>query len=147
MKKLFVILAILLIMLFSGCAADASEEVHEITERFFAMQMFELFVEPEEFMGRTIRYEGLFATRTWTTTGEDFHMVYRYTAGCCEPMPEPLGLEIYLNDIDPVPEGAWVEITGILERFEVEGTGFLRLSAISMVEKDERGMELVAGLN
>jgi len=147
MKNMFTSFILLIVLTLGvGCTGsdvDPGNEVHEITERFFAMQFFEISINTEEFLGRTIRYEGMFITHYWEYTDEYFHLVYRYTEGCCNPV-EPLGLEVYLDGIDPLPDGAWVEVTGILERFDY---GFLRLAVTSLIEKEERGAEFVVGLN
>jgi len=49
-----------------------------------------------------------------------------------------------LNGITPVPDGAWVEVTGILERSQGDGIQHVRLRVISILELDERGTELVS---
>ena len=145
MRKVFALVVILAFLTSCTSFEGAEDDVFEITERFFAMQMFEVFIDSENFLGRTIRYEGMFTTLQWDDTGQDFHLVYRYTEGCCMP-EEALGLEVYLNNIEPLPDGAWVEVIGVLERFNEGGQSFLRLDVVSLIEKDERGMELVPSL-
>ena len=142
---LLVILAMLAILGGCGNSAADGDDVFEITERFFAVQMFEVLMDSENFLGRTIRYEGVFTSQYWDATGEYFHLVYRYTEGCCGP-EEPIGLEVYLNDLPQPSTGAWVEVTGILERFYADGVGFLRLNVVSLVEMDVRGSEFVSSL-
>ena len=136
-------------LLIAGCAAGGAgnpdEDIVEITERFFVTQLMELFTNPDEFIGRTIRYEGMFSSHLWEHTGEYFHFVYRYTDGCCSP-EETAGLEVYLNNFEPLPDNAWVEVVGVFERFESGGSSFLRLNVISLVELEERGAEFVSGM-
>lgn len=150
MKKVLVLFMVLssltLMAACSGESTSGSDYVHEITERFFAMQFFEMSMNSDDFIGRTIRYEGMFTTNYWEPTSEYFHFVYRYTDGCCGPV-EPLGLEVYLGNIEPLADNAWVEVTGVLERFQEGGQSFLRLNVTSLIEKEERGSEFVMGLN
>jgi len=145
MKRIFAIGIALMIL--TGCAAlgGTEDDVFEISERFYAMQFMEIFMDSDAFIGRTIRYEGMFGTIELPLREDNFYVVYRNILGCCGP-EGPLGFELYLNDIEPLPDGAWVEVSGILERFEVDGQNFLRLDVISLVEMDERGFEMVQGL-
>jgi len=139
MKKLLVIL-ILLALLLVGCSG--SDNVIEISERFFITQMTEINMNAEEHVGRTIRYEGMFQTLDWSATGEEYHMVIRYILGCCGD-DGFIGYEVYLGDMEPFPDNAWVEVTGELEWYEVDGMRILRVVATSIREMDERGSELV----
>jgi len=138
MKKIFAVCIALLIL--SGCAAE--DDVFEITERFYVMQFMEIMMDADAYIGRTIRYEGMFGTIDLSFREDYFHHVYRNMLGCCGP-EGPLGLEVYLNDIEPLPDGTWVEVSGILVRFEVDGRSFLRLDVTSLVELNERGLEMV----
>ena len=146
MRKILILLVFAL-FLTSCTSADSYEDenILYISERFFAIQMTEIHFNTDEFIGRTIRYEGMFRTLYWEAASEYFHMVYRYIAGCCSPQ-EPTGLEVYLNDIEPFADNAWVEVTGVLERFNANGQDFLRLDVISILELEERGMEFVPNI-
>ena len=133
MKKIFV--SFIIILLLAGCiSGDSSRDsVHVLDERFFGMQIMEIFNNYEDFLGRTIRYEGVFRSLYLPTVGGNKFMVYRYEAGCCGP--EIMGLEVYLNDIQPFPDYTWVEVTGRFSRCEREGRGILLLDVISLIEK------------
>ena len=113
------------------------EDIHIIGDRFFVTQIFEIVFNPEDFLGRTIRYEGMFLSVYWPVTSEYFFLVARPGDDCCGP-GDMVGLEVYLNDIPRVDEYTWVEITGVLEEVYAEGHGpILQLNAISMVVVDE----------
>jgi len=112
------------------------ENIIVIGERFFATQMFEIFLNYRRYLGLAIQYEGIFYTMPWD--GYDFHFVVRYTFGCCGN-DGLLGFEVIMDGLEPLPDDTWVEVTGILE-FDGE---FLVLRAISITEMDERGAEVV----
>ena len=160
--KLFILTAfVVLLMVLTGCSVwqedingitqnsyqvegtQASQEdygqeyeyIHVITDRLFATQIMEIKFDTGSFLGRTIRYEGMFSSRPWE--GELIYIVAREGESCCGPGGF-LGFEVYLNDINSVPEYTWVEVTGILEEIYEAGFGyFLRINAVSMNEVDE----------
>jgi len=138
MKKVLIVL--ILVLLLAGCSG--SDDVMEISERFFITQMTEINMNADEYVGQTIRYEGVFQTMNWSATGEEYHMVIRYILGCCGD-DGFIGYEIYLGDTEPFPDDAWVEVTGVLEWYEVGGMRFLRVMATSIREMDQRGAEFV----
>ena len=110
------------------------EDIHVITDRFFATQMMEIKLDTGSFLGRTIRYEGMFSSHLWE--GDLIYIVAREGENCCGPGGF-LGFEVYLNDINSVPDYTWVEVTGILEEIYEAGFGyFLRINAVSMSEVD-----------
>ena len=111
-------------------------DIIDITERFFVNQMMEVFLNYDLYLGRTIRYEGMFKTIHWDN--EEFVVIVRYTLGCCSP-EEMIGFEILLEGNQMLPDDTWVEIVGVLDLYNE----FLVLRAISITEMDERGEELV----
>ncbi|MCL2226945.1 MAG: hypothetical protein FWB97_04885 [Oscillospiraceae bacterium] len=112
------------------------EDAIVIGERFFINQMFEIFLNHQLYLGRTIQYEGIFQAIEWD--GVIFHIVFRYTAGCCGNDGR-VGFELIMDGFEPFQDDTWVEVTGILEY----DNGFLVLRPISIIEMDERGAEVV----
>jgi len=144
MKKLaaLVIATLLLaVLLLTGCSGGSGDDVIEIGERHFVNQVDEIFLNSSQYLGRTIRYAGMFRTFNWPATGEEFYFVIRYTFGCCGE--EPIGFELNPDGLDLLPNGTWVEITGVLERYEDAEFSSLLLRVVSMVELDEPGAEFV----
>ena len=111
----------------------AADYILEITDPDFASQIKEIQFFRDEFLGRTIRFEGMFLSSYWED--EAIYFVARLEGGCCG-FP---GFEVYLNDITRFDDETWVEVTGILEEFFVEGDDryFLRLNVISLLEREE----------
>jgi len=129
-------LAALLFM--SGCTGQGTQgedEIYVVSDRFFALQMEEIMLEPENFMGRTIRYTGMFSPLFWEETGGTYYHVLRFD-DCCGPIL-PLGFEVNLNNIPAVTPWAWVEVTGVLGTHYIEGVGEEPiLNVISMEETE-----------
>jgi len=108
-----------------------------IGERFFVNQMFEIFLNHQQYIDRVVQYEGLFRTIEWN--GLDFYIVYRYMLGCCGE-EERIGFEVVMDGFEPFADDAWVEVVGVLDTDD----GFLVLRVISITEMDERGLTFVS---
>ena len=137
MRKIAGILALAVIL--GACGNEPEDDgILVIGDRFFVHQVNDILLNTQQYLGRTIRYEGIFRTVDWRAAGYD-HIVMRYAMGCCTR--EPIGFFILLPDsIYPVPpDHAWVEITGVVE----ENNGFLMINAISLIEMEERGFYFV----
>jgi len=141
MRKVSFLLALLLILSFLSACGD-SDGVVEIRERFFVNQFQDIVTNHEEYLGRTIRYEGAFETFPQDGGGEDVYFVYRVVPTCCSPGGS-IGFLLDLGEFAPLADDAWVEVTGVLELFEFRGFPNLRLVVTSLVELDERGELMV----
>ena len=108
------------------------EGIIEVTEPNFADQMLHLKMNSDDFLGRTIRYEGEFLSSYWGD--EVLYFVARLEGGCCGVY----GFEVYLNEIYSVSYGTWVEVKGVLEEFydDMAGEYFVRLNVITMIERE-----------
>jgi len=133
MKKMILILA--LVIGLAGCVGS-SDDVIYISERFFVNEITEIFLNQQQYLGRTVRYEGMFRTSSWA--GEDFSFVYRNVPGCCSP-EEVLGFEVLMDGFEIFDDNTWVEVIGVLEHDD----GFLVLRVLEIVELQERGAEFV----
>ena len=143
MKKLLILVIVVTLLLvgLAGCGGGG-DDVVEIEERFFVAQFTHINRNAADYIGRVVRYEGMFQTIHWHATGEDYHMVTRRTLGCCGD-DGIVGFEVYLGEIEPFSDNAWVEVEGELEWYEVGEVRFLRVTATSVRELDQRGEEFV----
>jgi len=109
----------------------ANNHIIEITDYDFALQIQEIQTNRDDFIGRTIRYEGMFLSSYWE--GETIYFIGRLEGGCCGLY----AFEVYLNNFHRLDDETWVEVTGILEEFYVEATGryFMRLNVIALEER------------
>ena len=138
-KLLMLLLTVILVLLSVGCADR--EEVVEIEGRFFLTQVNHIRRNSDDYIGRTVQYEGMFRSFYWPATGL-FHMVHRHTLGCCG-YDGIVGFEVDLGDIEPFPDDAWVEVIGVLTQCEEDNRRTLRVIVTSITEVDERGEEVV----
>jgi uncharacterized membrane protein YcgQ (UPF0703/DUF1980 family) len=123
-------------------AADASGVI-EIKEKMFIAQTNDIYVNANDYLGKTIRYEGVFNQEDGSVAGQPvtYSMVIRYGPGCCGNDGN-VGFEVDWDK--PYPEvNDWVEAEGVLEQYDEEGTMYLRLKLSSLNVLPERGEETV----
>jgi uncharacterized membrane protein YcgQ (UPF0703/DUF1980 family) len=118
------------------------EDVVEIKEKMFIAQTNDIYINKEDYIGRTIRYEGIFEESTWEETGETYRFVIRFGPGCCPGVDDSAGFEVIWNNGYPEPND-WVEAVGVLEEYDEYGETYLRLALYSLTVLDVRGEEYV----
>ena len=134
MKEAVAVFAFALVL--AACSSD--DDILEIGDRFFVTQIIDIFTNPQDYLGRTVRYEGIFRAIHWPQTGNYYFAVIRYMTSCCGT--EPIGLEVLLpSSMAPVADRAWVQITGVFEKSQ----GFPAVRATALVETPQRGSGFV----
>ncbi|MDR1250382.1 MAG: metal ABC transporter permease, partial [Treponema sp.] len=124
--------------------ADRGETV-EIREKMFIAQVNDVYLNPEDYLGRTIKLEGLFKSEQY---GEQpYCFVIRYGPGCCGNDGNS-GFEIAWDNQDSADKrypdiDDWVEATGVLQTYEEDGYPYLYLALSSLDVLDNRGAEFV----
>jgi uncharacterized membrane protein YcgQ (UPF0703/DUF1980 family) len=139
-------LATAAILLLAMCSAALAGNIVEIREKMFVEQTNDVYLNPDEYMGKTIRLEGMFGI---VEMGEDeptCYYVYRLGPGCCG-YDANAGFEVVWDAAnkgrDYPNENDWTEATGVLESYEYDDEPYLRLSLSSLIVKAERGKERV----
>jgi uncharacterized membrane protein YcgQ (UPF0703/DUF1980 family) len=124
--------------------ANSEDGVVEIREKMFIAQTFEIYLNAEDYLGRTIRYQGFFDKREDELTGETYCFVLRNGPGCCPGVDNTAGFEVFWegNENWPKPND-WVEVTGVLESCEADGEKYLRVNLRSLNVLDVRGADYV----
>ena len=118
-------------------------KIIEIKEKLFIAQVNDVYLNPDDYMGKTIKLEGIFKRETYGA--QDYCFVLRYGPGCCGADGNA-GFEV-------MAEGAaknypavddWVEAVGVLKSYEEDGFPFLYLALSSLTKLDKRGAEFVS---
>ena len=117
----------------------------EIKEKMFIAQTNDVYLNPEDYMGRTIKLEGLFKTQApYDESRPPYCFVLRYGPGCCG-FDGNAGFEVaWDEEAPPYPvEDDWVEAVGVLKSYEEDGYPYLYLALSSLQVLDRRGVEFV----
>lgn len=126
-------------------AVQASDEgeVIDIKEKLFIAQTNDIYLNAEEYLGKTLRYQGFVETVNDEDTGETYYFVIRNGPGCCPGVDSTAGFEVAWDKPYPNRDD-WVEATGVLEEYEFEpGVKYLRIQLKSLLVLAERGADTV----
>jgi uncharacterized membrane protein YcgQ (UPF0703/DUF1980 family) len=126
-------------------AVAADKPLLEIKEKLFIAQTNDIYLNPEEYMGRQIKLQGMFKTDYYTGSIEPYCFVLRYGPGCCG-YDGTAGFEVKWtgdNSAAYPAEDDWVEAVGVLDSYNEDGYPYIYLSLASLTVMDERGAETV----
>jgi hypothetical protein len=131
----------------------ADSGVIDIKEKMFIAQTNDVYLNPEDYLGRTIKLEGLFKSLVYEGRDDPYCFVLRYGPGCCGNDGNA-GFEVAWDDSslrteDPSGqvyphEDDWVEALGVLDSYEEDGYPYLYISLASLKILEERGAEFVS---
>lgn len=122
-------------------AQVSSGDIIEIKEKMFIAQTNDVYFNAPDYLGKTIKYEGIFDVFEVPETGATYYSVIRYGPGCCG-IDANAGFEV-IWDKDYPNQNDWVEAVGVLEEYEENGFQFLRLQLSSLTVLPTRGAEYV----
>jgi uncharacterized membrane protein YcgQ (UPF0703/DUF1980 family) len=116
----------------------------EIKEKMFIAQTNDVYLNPDDYLGKTIKLEGLFKSENYTQGGKTYCFVIRYGPGCCG-YDGSAGFEVaWEGSGRSYPkQDAWVEAVGVLKQYKENGIPYLYLSLSSLNTLDKRGAEFV----
>ena len=165
------LVSIAVIMLFAGCnnnsntpvtaapapAAKSAEEAFslapadlEIREKMFIAQVNDIYLNSEDYLGKTIRLEGLF--KYAQADDRAYCFVIRNGPGCCGDDGQ-VGFEVSWTVPGQPSVGVtrayprvddWVVAQGVLKEYDEFGFPFLYLALSDLKVLDERGEAFVA---
>jgi hypothetical protein len=117
----------------------------EIKEKMFIAQTNDIYLNAGDYLGRTIKLEGLFKTTHYEDMDRNYCFVLRYGPGCCGN-DGSAGFEVAWEtpEKDYPAEDEWVEAVGVLKNYEEDGYPYLYLVLSSLTVKQERGAEFVS---
>ncbi|MCL1964173.1 MAG: hypothetical protein FWF69_03830 [Firmicutes bacterium] len=159
MKKMLLVVMMLGLVMLAGCGSVPASEAEapkaaavatqipvdlEIKEKMFIAQTNDVYLNTDEYLGKTIQYEGIFDSFYYPPTDTTYCRVMRYGPGCCGN-DGSAGFEVsWQGDGIQMPEpNDWVEVIGVLEEYEEEGFTYLRLDVLSLKVLAVRGAETV----
>ena len=127
-----------------SASAASGKGVVEIKEKMFLAQVNDVYLNPEDYLGKTIKLEGIFKEEQGYE--KSYCFVIRYGPGCCGNDGNA-GFEVAWakEDARPYPAAdSWVEAAGELKMYEEDGySRYLYLDLSSLNVLDKRGAELV----
>ena len=121
----------------------------EIREKMFIAQTNDIYLNRNDYIGKTIKLEGLFKLDHGYE--RDYCFVLRYGPGCCG-YDGTAGFEVSWEVPGQASEGEqkeypkvndWVMAQGVLQRYEEYGDGFLYLALSELKVLEKRGAEFV----
>jgi hypothetical protein len=117
----------------------------EIKEKMFIAQTNDIYLNVEDYLGRTVKLEGLFKMTRYEDMDRTYCFVLRYGPGCCGN-DGSAGFEVAWEtpEKDYPAEDDWVEAVGVLSNYEEDGYPYLYLVLSSLTIKQERGAEFVS---
>lgn len=124
-----------------AAAPEATDEVLVIGENLFTEQINYIYYNPDEYIGKAIQYEGMYAPYL-DAEGNDMHVVYRNGPGCCTS-DDVVGFEVIYDGEEELKENDWVEVTGTVEYVTHGGIKYLAIQLTDLEIKEERGLETV----
>ena len=123
-------------------AQSQSADVVELTEKMYVTYINEIYTNSPDYLGRTIRLQGMFTSEYYEPSDQTYYYVYRVGPGCCGNDGSMCGFE-FTWDGEMPQDNDWIEVTGVLGEYEMEGLNYLTLKASSVTVKTERGAENV----
>lgn len=112
----------------------------EITDNFFIEQTNDLYINLNDYVGKTIKIEGLIYSYE-DSNGDICYAVVRNTPGCCGN-DGLAGLDIRYNEDYP-EENTWVEVIGVVGTDTMYGSKIPAIQVSSMKIK-EKGTTFVS---
>jgi uncharacterized membrane protein YcgQ (UPF0703/DUF1980 family) len=146
-KNLFIAAITLAAVLFFtvSCTKGNSSDTVEIGEKMFIAQVNDIYLNADDYFGKTIKLEGIFKQTQYVEGQDPYYFVIRYGPGCCGNDGN-VGFEVAWDKekVHPYPaDNSWVEAEGVLKFYEEEGyrLSYLDLSSLNVLTK--RGTETV----
>ncbi|MDR3148977.1 MAG: hypothetical protein LBT88_03020, partial [Oscillospiraceae bacterium] len=61
----------------------ADNGIIEIKEKLFIAQLNDIYLNQDDYLGMTVKFEGMFTQYTWAENNMTYYLVYRNSPGCC----------------------------------------------------------------
>jgi uncharacterized membrane protein YcgQ (UPF0703/DUF1980 family) len=124
---------------------QANQGFLEIKEKMFIAQINDIYLNPEDYIGKTLKLEGIFQVQqAYTINGNPYYFVIRYGPGCCGSDGNA-GFEVMWENGEGIypQENDWVEAVGVLKYYEEDEYPYLCISLSGLKALEKRGAEFV----
>jgi uncharacterized membrane protein YcgQ (UPF0703/DUF1980 family) len=125
----------------TGAAAGKPDIV--VREKMFLAQVNDIYLNQEDYIGKTIELEGLFIKEKYNA--KEYCYVIRYGPGCCGSDGNA-GFEVIWDQAEKIypKNDDWVKASGTLATFDDEGYAMLYISLSALTVLEKRGAEFVS---
>ena len=125
-----------------GAGNTKNAKIFEIREKMFIEQCNDIYLNPDDYLDRMIKLEGIYEEEQ--EESGTFRYVIRYGPGCCGN-DGVAGFEVLAGGMSPLPrQGDWVEAIGSVQRLkDPDGLEYIVLKLSQLKVKEERGAEYV----
>jgi uncharacterized membrane protein YcgQ (UPF0703/DUF1980 family) len=121
--------------------ARTDEDPLVVGEKMFVGQMNDIYLNPDDYIGREIRYEGFFTWFENETTGQRYNSVVRNGPGCCG-YDSLVGFEVDWKGDAPAKDD-WCSVQGVLDTYDEDGMDYIIVRADSLEVLPYRGNDTV----
>lgn len=141
-RLLILILACTMVWCGVGQAVGPEPAYVEIKEKMFIAQSNDIYLNPDEYQDKTIRWEGIYTRLDYANAdGTPYHCVFRYGPGCCGD-DGMVGFEVVWEGDYP-EVNSWVQAEGTVEQYDENDITYLRIRLSTLAVQSERGAETV----
>ncbi|MCL1813185.1 MAG: hypothetical protein FWG29_06635 [Treponema sp.] len=138
------ILAVMVLIFSINYGRTKKNGIVEIREKMFATQVSDVYLNAKDYLGKTIKLEGIFKSEQYKEDQEPFCFVVRYGPGGCCGFDANVGFEVKWdkNRAQQYPAAeSWVEATGELKVYEDGDYLYIDLASLNVLSR--RGAETV----
>ena len=125
-------------------ALAPNKGIVEIREKMFVTQVSDVYLNAKDYLGKTIKLEGIFKSEQYYEDQEPYCFVVRYGPGGCCGNDSNVGFEVKWdkNRAQQYPAAeSWVEAAGELKVYENGNYLYIDLASLNVLSR--RGAEIV----
>jgi hypothetical protein len=125
-----------------AAASSDPDDLLVVGDKMFVGQMNDIYLNPDDYLGRKIRYEGFFTWFDNEETGQRYYCLVRNGPGCCG-YDSLVGFEVDWAGEKPEDDD-WCEVEGAIDTYEEDGLDYIVIRADSLEVLPYRGVDTVA---
>jgi len=122
-------------------ANSADTDIIDIGEKMFVGQMNDIYANTDDYIGKTIRYEGFYVCYEDESTGASYPCIIRNGPGCCG-YDSQVGFEFSWDGELPQDDD-WCRLTGVVAIYQEDGFDYIKIDATNLEILPVRGNDTV----